>query len=254
MTLDELLNTDSQHTTIPPREEHVQATIAAARASFVRAESEMPMATHTFLRIQLALIHKRWWLAQALVLALVWWALPQMADNLLIARSLGLTASLFVILLIPELAKNRTYQCMEIESTTHYTLRHIYAARMFLTGLVDITILTVFCGAVSHTLSLSFVTLLTQFLFPLTVTACLCFAALSNARSNSSLAAIGACLFWSGLWALLLFSDRLYEAIATPVWLALFGLSMVFLTFTIIHWIKRSTKLWEVNPHATLYE
>ena len=177
-----------------------------------------------------------------------------MADNLLIARSLGLTASLFVILLIPELAKNRTYQCMEIESTTHYTLRHIYAARMFLTGLVDITILTVFCGAVSHTLSLSFVTLLTQFLFPLTVTACLCFAALSNARSNSSLAAIGACLFWSGLWALLLFSDRLYEAIATPVWLALFGLSMVFLAFTIIHWIKRSTKLWEVNPHATLYE
>ena len=73
MTLDELLNTDSQHTTIPPREEHVQATIAFARASFVRAESEMPMATHTFLRIQLALIHKRWWLAQALVLALVWW-------------------------------------------------------------------------------------------------------------------------------------------------------------------------------------
>ena len=242
MTLDELLNTDSQHTTIPPREEHVQATITAARASFVRAESEMPMATHTFLRIQLALIHK------------LWWALPQMADNLLIARSLGLTASLFVILLIPELAKNRTYQCMEIESTTHYTLRHIYAARMFLTGLVDITILTVFCGAVSHTLSLSFVTLLTQFLFPLTVTACLCFAALSNARSNSSLAAIGACLFWSGLWALLLFSDRLYEAIATPVWLALFGVSMVFLVFTIIHWIKRSTKLWEVNPHATLYE
>ena len=177
-----------------------------------------------------------------------------MTDNLLIARSLGLTASLFVILLIPELAKNRTYQCMEIESTTHYTLRHIYAARMFLTGLVDITILTAFCGAVSHTLSLSFVTLLTQFLFPLTVTACLCFAALSNARSNSSLAAIGVCLFWSGLWALLLFNDRLYEAIATPVWLALFGLSMVFLAFTIIHWIKRSTKLWEVNPHATLYE
>ena len=104
MTLDELLNTDSQHTTIPPREKHVQATVAAARASFVRAESEMPMATHTFLRIQLALIHKRWWLAQALVLALVWWALPQMADNLLIARSLGLTASLFVILLIPALA------------------------------------------------------------------------------------------------------------------------------------------------------
>ena len=60
MTLDQLLNTDSQHTTIPPREEHVQATIAAARAGFVRAESEMPMATHTFLRIQLALIHKRW--------------------------------------------------------------------------------------------------------------------------------------------------------------------------------------------------
>lgn len=254
MTLDELLNIDSQYTTTTPREEHIQATIRAAQQSYVHAEAEMPMARHTFLRIQLALIHKRWWLAQALILALVWWALPQMDDSLIIARCLGLTASLFVILLIPELAKNRTYQCLEIESTTHYTLRHIYAARMFLTGLVDITILTVFCGAVSHTLSLSFVALLTQFLFPLTVTACLCFAALSNARASSSLAAIGACLFWSGLWALLLFNDRLYAMITTPVWLALFGLSMVFLAFIIIHWIKRSTKLWEVNPHGTLYE
>lgn len=254
MTLDELLNTDSQHTTIPPREEHVQATIAAARASFVRAESEMPMATHTFLRIQLALIHKRWWLAQALVLALVWWALPQMADNLLIARSLGLTASLFVILLIPELAKNRTYQCMEIESTTHYTLRHIYAARLMLFGGVDLVILTGFCGALTLALQLSLATLVTQFLLPLVTTACLCFAVLSSPRAAQGTVAICACLFWSGVWWLIVANDGLYSQIALPLWFVLFALSLLALAIFARRYLKHATEQWEGQPHGTLYD
>ena len=183
MTLDELLNTDSQHTTIPPREEHVQATIAAASASFVRAESEMPMATHTFLRIQLALIHKRWWLAQALLLVLVALALPGLAEIELMARGLGVTAALFVILVIPEFARNSSANAMEIEGTTHYTLRHIYAARLVLFGGVDLVILTGFCGALTLALQLSLATLVTQFLLPLVTTACLCFAVLSSPRA-----------------------------------------------------------------------
>mgnify|MGYP006990195710 CR=1 FL=1 len=47
-------------------------------------------------------------------------------------RILGVVASLFIILIIPELWKNQTYQSMEIEATSYYSLRQIYAARMSL--------------------------------------------------------------------------------------------------------------------------
>ena len=84
MTLDELLQNDNA--TIAPREEHIRATVAAARASFLRAESEMPLSRTAFLSAQLALIQKRWWLAQALLLVLVALALPGLAEIALMAR------------------------------------------------------------------------------------------------------------------------------------------------------------------------
>lgn len=254
MTLDELLNTDSQHTTIPPREEHVQATVAAARAGFVRAESEMPMATHTFLRIQLALIQKRWWLAQALLLVLVALALPGLAEIALMARGLGVTAALFVILVIPEFARNSSANAMEIEGTTHYTLRHIYAARLVLFGGVDLVILTGFCGALTLALQLSLATLVTQFLLPLVTTACLCFAVLSSPRAAQGTVAICACLFWSGVWWLIVASDGLYSQIALPLWFVLFALSLLALAIFARRYLKHATEQWEGQPHGTLYD
>lgn len=152
MTLDELLQNDSA--TIAPREEHIRATVTAARASFLRAESEMPLSRTAFLGAQLALIQKRWWLAQALLLVLVALALPGLAEIALMARGLGVTAALFVILVIPEFARNSSANAMEIEGTTHYTLRHIYAARLGLFGAVDLVILTGFCGALTLALQL----------------------------------------------------------------------------------------------------
>ena len=245
MTLDELLNTDSQHTTIPPREKHVQATVAAARASFVRAESEMPMATHTFLRIQLALIQKRWWLALAL---------PGLAEIALMARGLGVTAALFVILVIPEFARNSSANAMEIEGTTHYTLRHIYAARLVLFGGVDLVILTGFCGALTLALQLSLATLVTQFLLPLVTTACLCFAVLSSPRAAQGTVAICACLFWSGVWWLIVANDGLYSQIALPLWFVLFALSLLALAIFARRYLKHATEQWEGQPHGTLYD
>lgn len=254
MTLDELLKADNKHIRTAPREDHIRATIQASRASFVRAESEMPLSRTVFLRTQLALIRKRWWLAQALLLALMALTLPNLAELQLVARSLGVAASLFVILVIPEIARNSTANAMEVEGTTHYTLRHIYAARTLCFGGVDLLILTGFCCTLSWTMQLSLITLITQFLLPLVVTAILCFGVLSSQRGASQRIAICTCLFWGGLWWLLLLNERLYAAISTPVWLGLFAISLVFLCFTIRHWIATSTKQWEVNQHGTLYE
>ena len=58
-----------------------------------------------------------------------------------IQRSMGVIASLFVILIIPELWKNRTFQCMEIEASSYYSLRQVYAARMLLFGMAMVIVM-----------------------------------------------------------------------------------------------------------------
>lgn len=252
MTLDELLKKDSQTTTPAVREAHLSDTITAARASFIQAEAETPLPFHIFLRAQLQLMQKRWWLAQGTLLMLLALALPSL-NAFTLCRSLAVAAALFVILLVPECAKNRTYDCLEIECTTYYSLRHIYAARLLLFGLVDIVLITGFCCAAAWIYALPFFTLLTQFLLPLTVTAGLCFAILADRRGNGPFAIV-VCLLTSGVWWLLLLNDRLYQAITVPIWLTLFVVSLAFLMFVTHRWMTASTNQWEGSSHGTLYD
>ena len=252
MTLDELLNNDSQRTAPTVREEHLRATVTAARVRFIQAEAETPLPFYAFLRSQLQLIHKRWWLAQGILLVVLTLSLPNLTTFAL-CRSLAVAAALFVILLVPECAKNRTYACLEIEATTYYSLRHIYTARLLLFGLVDLALLTVFCCTAAWVCALPFFILLTQFLLPLTVTAGLCFAILADRRGNGPFAIV-ACLLTSGIWWLLLLNSSLYRLLTVPVWLTLFTGSLAFLAYVVHRWINESTKQWEVHLHGTLYE
>ena len=75
------------------------------------------------------------------------WALdhlePELRDviDLYYFRELKLremAETLFAILIIPELWKNRANCCMEVEGSTYYALRQIYSARILLFGLADI--------------------------------------------------------------------------------------------------------------------
>lgn len=252
MTLDEQLKNDAQGFAPTVQEAHISATIAAARASFIQAEAETPLPFHSFLRTQLQLIQKRWWLAQGALLLALALALPSL-NTFALCRSLAVAAALFVILLVPECAKNRTYDCLEIECTTYYSLRHIYAARLLLFGLVDIVLITGFFCTAAWVYALPLVTLLTQFLLPLTVTAGLCFAILADRRGNGPFAIL-ACLLTSGAWWLLLLNDRLYQAITMPIWLTLFVASLAFLVVVIHRWMTASTKQWEGSLHGTLYD
>ena len=91
---------------------------------------------------------------------------------------MGVAGALFVILLIPELWKNRNCNSMEIEAAAYYSLRQIYAARLLLFGMTDVFLLTVFCLVSSFSLQIAMAELLTQFLFPMVVAACICFGIL----------------------------------------------------------------------------
>lgn len=81
---------------------------------------------------------KRWWVLQFMLLVALWIALSSIHDEIYIKRSMGVAAALFVILIIPELWKNRSCECMEIEAASYYSLKQVYAARMLLFGVTDV--------------------------------------------------------------------------------------------------------------------
>ena len=227
------------------REEGIRRTVEASKASFLRVEAGKTLSYHAFLYTQLRVLRKRWWVLQALLLAGLWIFLPLADDELYAYRSMGVAGSLFIILIIPELWKNRRNQCLEIESAAYYSLRQVYAARMLLFGIADVSILTVFCGAASVSMKVALTELLIQFLLPMAVTACICFGIFCSRRFFSEAAAVGACIVWSGLWWFLLLNEKLYTAVAMPVWAVLFGMALLFLAFTVYRSIRQSDKIWE---------
>lgn len=81
------------------------------------------------------------------MLVLLWWLLQSAGTAYEVQRAMGTLAPLFVVLVLPELWKNRSSGALEIECTAYYSLRQIYAARMVLFGLVDLALLTLFFSA-----------------------------------------------------------------------------------------------------------
>ena len=244
MNLDQQMKKYKEKRKVNPREEKIQETIEVARESFLLAEAEKNLSYGSFLYIQFRLIKKRWWLLQILTLILLWAIFP-FADALYAYRSMGVVAALFIILIIPELWKNRANQCMEVESATYYSLRQVYSARMLLFGIIDVFIITVFCGIASITLQLTLTDLLVQFLFPLVVTACICFGTLCNKRGFNEVVAVGMCMIWSAVWWLILLDERIYYDIMIPVWVTLFCIALVFMVFTIYKSIDCCDRIWE---------
>ena len=130
--------------TIPtpqPREAAVQAAVQSATLAFHRREAARPLAPLEFLRQQ---SRKRWWALQGGVLLLLWWVLQSAGTTGEAQRAMGTLAPLFVVLVLPELWKNRANGALEVECTAYYSLRQVYAARLVLFGLADLALLTVF--------------------------------------------------------------------------------------------------------------
>ena len=118
---------------------------------------------------------------------------------------------------------------------------------MTLFGIVDVVFITLFCSMASTTLNLALSVLLTQFLFPMVITACICFGVLCSKHCFNEFAAIGMCIIWSALWWLLILNKTVYALITMPVWIGLFGIALAFLFFTIHRTLNSCNNYWEVN-------
>lgn len=120
--------------------------------------------------------------------------------------------------IIPEFWKSQTYQSMEIEFVSYYSLLQIYSARMLLFGIVDIVLISVFCWLTFFTLNVTLLQILIQFILPMTVTAGICFGMLDSKRPLNEAVAIIMCIGWSSVWSFIVLYERIYAEITYPVW------------------------------------
>lgn len=247
MNLDDKLRKYKNTIEIIPNEQNIEKTVLKSIEAFCLAEQERVLNYWEFLWEQLKLIRKRWWALQLLVLFFSWLMIPSLQEYQLTQRSLGAISALFVILIVPELWKSQTYQSMEIEAASYYSLRQIYSARMLLFGMVDMVLITAFLLCSSLAWKLSFEQLLVQFIFPMLVTSCICFGTLCSKYPFSESIAVIMCVAWSIIWWLLMMNERVYALISFPLWLTFLGLAFAFFVFTIYRTLHNCNNYWEVN-------
>lgn len=247
MNLEAHIKSSKEEIPVIPDEKHIQETVKKSIDTFCAKEQEKLLNYGEFLWVQLRLIRKRWWFFQFLLLLILCGILPELQVAQYIQRSMGIIATLFVILIIPELWKSRTYDLMEIEATSFYSLQQIYASRMMLFGIVDILLITTFCAVSSMALHVTLTDLLVQFIFPMVVTTCICFGMLCSKYPFSETIAIILCLVWSAVWLLFVLNDKIYTAITIPIWIALFVISLIFCVFTVYRILHDCNNYWEVD-------
>lgn len=250
MNFERKLNDYKETMKIIPDEQRIETTIRNSIDVFCLVEQERLLSYWGFLWSQFKLIQKRWWVIQFVLLFALWVSLPSMESVQLMQRVMGVMASLFVILIIPELWKNQTYHSMEIEATSYYSLRQIYAARMLLFGVVDIVLITLFCAMSSIVWNVTFSQLIVQFILPMVVTSCICFGILCSKYPFGETFAVIMCVLWSAVWVLVVLNEAIYALVMFPIWMMILGIAFAFLVFTIYRTIYGCNNYWEVSANG----
>ena len=187
-----------------------------------------------FLYEQTKFIKKRWWILQGSVLLYLWiWLRDYTLDIKDMMRIMGIFATIFVVLIVPEIWKNRRNGAIEIEQASYYTLRQICTARMLMFGAVDLVIVMGFFVITCKTTILSLNDLVINFLLPVNVSCCICFRLLYSRWEKSEYIAVLSCLVWVGVWMMIIANDAIYQKIATPVWVAMLLLTFAYFVFCV---------------------
>lgn len=230
------------------REEKLLQTIEISKAAFYEGEAAFSLSWWEFLTQQCGYIKKGWWVLQGTLLVLVLLLLQNMGSVDSVQRCLGVAAPLFVLLALPELWKNRNYNAMEVECTTFYSLRQIYAARMTLFAGMDLTLLSLFFCCLSFTSRLTVWDMLIQFVLPFNVTCCICFRYLYSMKTGSEVFSLLLCAVWTAIWVQIILYDAVYNAISVPLWCLMLILSFGYFGYTILQGQRKWEQTWEVNP------
>lgn len=246
-SLEEQLKEYRMKTVITPQENKVEQTVVQSKKVFYEKSQERKSSYFEFLYQQAGYIQKRWWIFQMCILLVLWWVIHSAESNFYVERSMGVLAAVFVIMVIPELWKNRRFSSMEIEGAAFFSLQQIYTARMFLFAIVDVLLLSVFWGIVSFTVEMKVSEMLLQFFLPMVVTCCICFRTLCSRHWSSEYCAVALSILWVAVWALIILKDSIYTAISVPAWIGISCFAVIYLAYAVGRVLKSCGDYWEVN-------
>lgn len=228
-------------------EKNLQETIQKSKAAFVESEAENFISKAEFLYQQSKYIRKRWWILQGMILFLLWLILQLTERNVQLQRGIGISASLFAILLLPELWKNRNANALEIESVSYYSLRQIYSARIFAFALVDFLLLCAFTLPTVLTGRLLVEEMMIQFFLPYLVACCICFRVLYSKGIGSEAFALFLCFVWCAVWTKIVLDEKIYGTLSLPVWFVMTVVAVFYLGYCIYKGQNSCTGMWEEN-------
>lgn len=221
--------------------------VQRSRRALYESERQGVLSQREFLYQQGRYIKKHWWLLQGAILAALWLLLALTHSGHYMQRYMGIAASLFGALVLPELWKNRSAGAMEIEGAAYFSLRQVYAARIFLFALVDFALLCVFSLGALFGGVVAVGDLLVQFFLPYVVTCCICFKTLYSPRIDSEVFALFLCVVWSLVWLMILSEEKIYRAVSLPVWLTMLGAASVYLGYCVWRGQRDCENLLEVK-------
>lgn len=229
------------------RADGLQKAIRRSRQAFCESEKQDVLSRREFLFQQSRYIKKKWWLLQGAILAALWLLLGMTGSGCYMQRYMGIASSLFGTLVLPELWKNRGAGAMEIEGAAYFSLRQIYAARIFLFALVDFALLCAFSlGALLGGVA-GAEEILVQFFLPYVVTCCICFTTLYSRRIDSEAFALFLCIGWIFVWLMILSNEKIYSAVSLPAWLAMLAAASFYLGYCVWRGQRDCENLWEVK-------
>lgn len=226
-------------------EEKLQETIWKAKTAFAENQAEDFISRAEFLYQQSKYIHKRWWILQGVTLFLLWLLLQLTESTHSMQRCMGVAASLFAILLLPELWKNRNVNALEIESVSFYSLRQIYSARILAFAFVDCLLLGAFALPILMTGKMLVEELIIQFFLPFIVSCCICFRVLYSNRIGSEIFALFLCVVWCAVWIQIVLNEKIYELISLPVWNVMTSVAVFYLGYCVYKGQSGLLEIWE---------
>lgn len=226
-------------------EEKLQETIQKSKTAFYENEAEETLSYAEFLYQQSKYIHKHWWILQGGILLILWFMLKLTKSSFYTQRYIGVAAPLFAIVLLPELWKNQSTNTLEIECAAYYSLRQIYAARIFLFALVDLFLLCLFFLATILDGKIRVEEMIIQFFLPYIVTCCICFRTLYSQKKCSETFALFLCIIWCAVWTQFVLNEKIYEAITLPIWFAMTVVSVFYLVYCIYKGQNDFREIWE---------
>lgn len=228
-------------------EEKLQSAIRKSKEAFLRSEMDKETSWLEFLRQQAAYIRKWWWFAQGSILFVLWLVLYLSDSSVYGRRYMGILAPCFVILLLPELWKNRSSGSMEVEGAAYFSLQKIYAARLMLFGMVDVCMISAFLAVSAFSVQIAVMDILIQFVLPLNVTCCICFRTLCSRRNINVFSSLTVCFSWIAGWIILVSNGSIYEKISMPIWVGAIILSFIYLCYSVLHVWKDCQNYYEID-------